>query len=321
MRVSSNTHYIGSTYNLQYKQYQLNRIDEQLSTLRRVVRPSDDPVASAQIVSYSQSLSFNTQMTENNKAVDSKLGILEGSLDQATKLLQDFKQLAVQAGNTALSDENRRAIQLQFQEGVKSLMALANSSDGQGNYIFSGTKTGTAPFQFAMTPSISISYQGDWQRQDVQVSSSRELSVTEPGGLVFGSTSTVPVPANPNAFSAGNELFQAIKRFDDILTAGPSALTPPDDYTTSLNAVLGGLDKGLQQVTTAMASIGARRAEATHLSDTNEGLKIQYTGAIGALQDLDIPQAVSDFKMAMLALDTTQKAYSMVSDLTLFKYI
>ena len=61
MRVSSNTQYIMGTYNLQSKGSQLNRLNEQLSTLKRINRASDDPVAAATLVDINQSKSMNTQ--------------------------------------------------------------------------------------------------------------------------------------------------------------------------------------------------------------------------------------------------------------------
>ncbi|MXR36826.1 flagellar hook-associated protein FlgL [Craterilacuibacter sinensis] len=392
MRISSNTQFIASNYSLNSNQARLASLNEQLSSLKRINRPSDDPVASAQLINLGQSMSRNDQMMINTRTIESTLALSEEYLFRGGEVLQSIQNLAIQAGNASLTDEDRSYLRTQLQEQVKGLVGIANSADGQGKYLFSGTKSDTPPFELTLEPTMSIQYKGDWQRQDVAASASRDIAITEPGGLLFGASSSVADPNKPDEFSAGNELWQALARFDQILADGPKGMakpgpdgetvmdnaTPPaavlgadgkplqfkdglprldangaallepvldaggnpvlgpdgvtplqqaqtkdlpPTYDESLAKTIEGLKDGHEQLLRSHTSIGARRAEVETLSKTGEGLDVQYKAAVGQLQDLDYVQAITDLNMAITAMDTTQKTYKLVSELSLFKYI
>lgn len=313
MRVSSNTQYILGTYNLQNKHSQLTRLNEQLSTLKRINRASDDPVAAASIADISQSEAMNTQQVKNAKAASSQLNISDSILRSASTAIINLKTLAVQAGNSSLSDENRKSVQSEMREKVKELVALANTTDGSGNYLFGGTDKSKPPFVLSFqntAPQIQVDYQGNDQRQYMAISSSREIAVTEPGSLIFGKTSTPPA-------SGGNELWQALSTFDELLTTGPA----DPNFAANVGSVLTGLDTSLSRMLSNQASIGGRLQEADSLVDMGEALSIQYASRISDLEDLDLAKAVSDFEMAKTALEVTQKTYSQVNQLSLFNYL
>lgn len=324
MRVSSNTQYIMGTYNLQSKGSQLNRLNEQLSTLKRINRASDDPVAAAALVDVSQSKSMTTQQSSNAKAAASQLAITDAILGNVTDTVISIKTLAVQAGNTLLTNDDRRAIQNEMREKAKELIALANSTDGASNYIFGGTDKSQPPFTLtiqATAPQLDINYQGNDQRQYMAISSSREIAVTEPGSLVFGRTSTPPVPIPPALSapptSAGNELWQSLSVFDGALSVGP--VDP--NYVANMAAVIQGLDDGLSQVLASRASLGSRMQETDSLIEMGDALNVQYASQISNLEDLDLAKAVSDFEIARTALEVTQKTFAQVKNLSLFNYL
>ncbi|TCW29901.1 flagellar hook-associated protein FlgL [Gulbenkiania mobilis] len=346
MRVSSNTQYIAGTYSLGSQQGLLTRLQEQLSTLKRVNRPSDDPVASSQIINLMQSQSRNAQMIENAQTVVSKLSMSESLLHQGSEVIQAMKTLAVNAGNGSLKDTDKKALQNEFRERVRELVGIANSTDANGDYLFGGTQTQSLPFELKIGSTISIEYKGNYGQQDIQVSVSREMSVTEPGAVIFGGSSAAALPSplptppeqpNPNLMSPGNELLQTIRRFDEILSGigvyddkKPAVPDPADNplnekkypsYADSLAAVLDGFDAGLQQLLTVESRMGSRMAEAEALQSVGEDLKVQYATSIGNLEDLDIPAAISDFQITVQALTASQKTYQQVTQLSLFNYI
>ena len=254
MRVSSTSQYLLGTYGLQSKQAQLNHLQEQLSTLRRVVRPSDDPVAATLAVSVAQTQSMNEQQLKSAKMASTQLAITDTALQSASTTISSIKTLAIQAGNGALSNDNRSAIQKEMRERVKELIGLGNISDGSGNYIFGGTRKDVAAFQ--QNGTASATYQGNQQRQEVQVASGRELALTEVGNDVF----------TP-------DLWNSLASLDNILTLGPGG---SPTYTQDLNAVLGGLDRGLGTLLAAQASVGGRQQEIDALEQLGDSMSVQY---------------------------------------------
>lgn len=338
MRVSTNSQYLTGTFSLQQQQFRLNTLQNQLSNMKRVVNPSDDPVASAQILNTSLAKSVNEQFTKNSQTVTDRLALSDTTLQGASEAIHRMKELAIKAGNGTYTIKDFQAIQSEFRELVQDFVGLANSTDNSGNYMYAGTKINQKPYVLNISAGIDIQYQGDTGRAEVQVSVSRSLAVTDPGADMFGSTSTAsptvylpvdatatpPVVANtldPNAASKGNELLQAIKRFDQILSTPPSGTNPVPSLATSLAAVIDGFDTGLQNVLTGLARVGARMEEASTLETQGGSLDVQYNIQISHMQDLDVAQTISDFQLTLQALQATQNTYQKVSSLSLFQYL
>jgi flagellar hook-associated protein 3 FlgL len=158
------------------------KLQLQMSSNKRVVTPSDDPVAAARALEVTQSQSINTQLTTNRSNARSSLGQEDVSLSSVSDLLTSVQSLVVSAGNAALSDSDRASIATQLQGNLNDLLGLANTSDGNGGYVFSGYKSATQPFNLTAT---GAQYDGDQGQRAVQVGSTRSISISDSGSAVF----------------------------------------------------------------------------------------------------------------------------------------
>jgi flagellar hook-associated protein 3 FlgL len=95
----------------------------------------------------------------------------------------------------------------------------------------------------------------------------------------------------------------------------------PVNYMTQLDSVMSRLDNAQSQILTAQAAVGAAEQENSNTLASNQSLSVQYQSAIGNLQNLDLPKAISDFSMAQTSLQYSQLAYSKVTQLSLFNYL
>lgn len=183
MRISTNMLYdLGvSTINQQYAD--LLKLQQQLATGRRVLTPADDPIASARALEVAQSQSANAQYLLNGRSAQSALELQESVLTQVTSLIQDARVLAVNAGNPGLSDTDRASLATDLRGRYAQLLGLANSTDGNGQYLFSGYKGSTQPF--AESAPGSVTYSGDQGQRLVQISASRQVAVSSSGAEVF----------------------------------------------------------------------------------------------------------------------------------------
>ena len=193
MRVSTNSLYLNNLSNMMSKQTSLNKIQEQLSSMRRVNSPSDDPVAAAQILDQTQADNRIQQFNQNAKSAESALALTETSLQTAGDILQLVRQIAVKAGNTALTNDDRKMLNSELEGLYKQLLGTANTFDGNGKALFGGSISQTKPFselaQFGTTVAAGssiVQYNGDDNRQEMLISSSRQVPVTENGGYAFG---------------------------------------------------------------------------------------------------------------------------------------
>ncbi|GGY06615.1 flagellar hook-filament junction protein FlgL [Paludibacterium paludis] len=306
MRISTfTTYYIGST-DMSNLQSTLQKLQMQLDTQKRVVNPSDDPVAASQILQLSQSNGRNDQFITNNKSVESTLAISETAIGNSINVMRSLKELAVQAGGGGLSVTQLQSMQVQVTQYFNQLVANANTTDGIGTYLFGGNKDNAPPF--TADSALNTTYNGDTGQRLVEISSSRRIPTNEVGSQVFGNT---PASSSPTA------LFDSVKAFHDLLGQNPK----PANFATQLTTIMGNMDAASQNLVNAQASIGSRRKENEDTQNTAEDATLQYKSAISNLQDLDLPQTISDFSLTQASLQYSQLTFNKITSLSLFNYI
>lgn len=182
MRISTNTIYETGTNLMLQQQEALIKTQQQLSTGRRILTPSDDPISAAQALNISQSKSLNEQYSVNRTSASSSLGLEENILKQVTSLLQDMHESTVHAGSASLTDADRKIIATELRSQLESLVGLANTTDEKGQFLFSGYQASTKPF---VQTGLNVQYVGDQGQRLNQVGPSRQLAVSDSGTDVF----------------------------------------------------------------------------------------------------------------------------------------
>ena len=156
---------------------------EQVSTGLRVNSPSDDPVAAARIAHLDASLSRLDQYQANAVFARNQLGIEEAALSEAIGSLQRIRELTLQANNASASHGDRQIIAAELRQHRDALLAIANTSDVDGRYLFGGYREASAPFSAAAGGAIV--YNGDQGQRTLQISDSRFVSINDSGADVF----------------------------------------------------------------------------------------------------------------------------------------
>lgn len=203
MRVTTSSLYSDNISTLNILQAQIGQTQQQVSSGKRILTPADDPVAAARAVEVIQSDNANTQFAANRVAALNTLSLSEGILQSATLLLQDAKTIAVNGGAGAMTQADRRSLATELQGRLQELLGLANSTDGAGNYLFSGGQGSVQPFA---NTAAGVVYQGDDVKRNVQVSASRQLPGTDAGSDIFmrvrnGNGTFLAAPAAANTGS------------------------------------------------------------------------------------------------------------------------
>ena len=310
MRVSNNTSYELGIAALNRQQTTQVKTLEQISSGRRMLTPADDPSAYARAMEVSQAESVNTQQATNRQYAASNFAMLEGILGDVTNMLQNVQQLVVSAGNGTLNDSGRIDIATELRGNLGELLGLANRTDGNGQYLFSGFQGSTKPF--ADTGS-GVQYFGDEGLRMIQVSASRQLAVNESGREVFER-----IPAS----GGGNQsVFKTISNLVDILET--PVVTPADKtaLANGLRAAQTDLANALDNVLSVRASVGIRMKELDTLNDSGDDLSIQYKQQLAELQDVDYAKAISSLTQQQSYLEATQMAFIKVQGLSLFDFL
>lgn len=187
MRISTNTIFEMGSSKIGELTAGMARTQQQIAANRRVLTPSDDPVAAASALGVNQALAVNDQYTVNRQNAKNSLSEEESLLSSVTSLLQSIKDVVVGAGNGSMNDEQRQAYTTQLRSQLSEMMGLANSRDGSGNYIFGGYQTASQPFTASAT---GATYSGDQGQRMLQVGAARQLAASDPGSAVFENNTT-----------------------------------------------------------------------------------------------------------------------------------
>lgn len=183
IRISTNMIFNQGVTNLQNRTSTLLKTQDQIANNRRVLTPADDPVASARALEVEQSQAINEQYQRNADSATTALSLSENALTTVTSLLQDVKTAAVTAGGGALSEKELDSLAEELRGRYKELLGLANTTDGNGLYLFSGFQGVTQPFSES-APGL-VNYQGDQGARLTQITPSRQVPVSEAGSDIF----------------------------------------------------------------------------------------------------------------------------------------
>ena len=182
MRISSSTLYDVNVAALNQQQGKMLHTQQQVSSGRRMLTAADDPAAAAHALELTQSDATTAQYAKNIDAAQHSLSTSEGVLQTVTTLLQDIKTVSISATSPAMANTDRQIIASDLRGRLDELISLANSTDGLGNYLFSGFQGKTQPFA---TTAAGVQYMGDDGQRLSQVSANRQLSGSDSGADIF----------------------------------------------------------------------------------------------------------------------------------------
>ncbi len=195
VRISSQQVFNSGINRLQDLNSGLQKTQGQISTGKRVNNPSDDPVAAARILKLDQQVAQINQYQKNVSLADNRLKQEESALNSATDLIQRVRELTVQAGNGALSGQDRQSVAAELRQRLDQLAAITNTRDASGEYIFSGFK-GASP-AFVRNLSGDWVYQGDEGQRSLDIDEGVSVKISDSGKGLF-----VDVPTAEPSFSA-----------------------------------------------------------------------------------------------------------------------
>lgn len=243
MRISTQMIHDGGLNAIQRQQSELFKLQQQIGSGRRILTPSDDPVASSRAVVVSQAQATAQQHARNTGAAKDYLSAIESAVAELGAIVVGAKTLAIAGGNPTQSDADRATLAQDLRGKFQQLMAQANTQDGSGSYLFSGYAETTQPFSGSLG---AVVYNGDAGEREVQVSDSRKMPVTLNGASLFQSikngngvfaTSAVASNTGAGVISGGRVLNPPAWNGDDYEIRFSSAATYDVVNTTTATTV------------------------------------------------------------------------------------
>ncbi len=184
MRISSSQIYNIANNSIADANQAIVKTQEQLSTGKRVLTPSDDPVASTKILLINKEMANVEQYRRNIDIAKNNLVLEESILDGVTNIVQRMQELAIQAGNTAtLSSTEYVSLSNEVDSRLDELRNLLNSQNANGDYIFGGYKSTQEPF--TGSAETGFRYEGDEGQQFIKVANNTRVAASDSGKNIF----------------------------------------------------------------------------------------------------------------------------------------
>lgn len=312
MRVSSNTIFDSNVAALGLQQARLLQTQQQIASGKRLLTAATDPVGATRALDLTQADAINTQQTANRGAARDPISLAESTLQSVTTLIQDMQTAVVSAGNGSLNSSDRASIATNVSGRLQELIGLANSTDGSGNYLFSGFQSKTQPF--SATPA-GVSYFGDDGQRLIQVSQGRQMAASDSGADVFmrikngngtfvAQAATAPANTGTGVISAGS-----------VIT--PAAVTG-NSYSIAFSVAAGATTYTVNNTTTGLPVTGmSAQPYVSGQAISFDGMQVNVQGVPTSGDSFTVtPSSTSSLFKTLSDLVTTLNAPVVGSSLT-----
>ncbi|MCW2993908.1 MAG: flgL [Conexibacter sp.] len=289
----------------------------QISTGKRVNQPSDDPTAAAQERLKTSELSGIKASQSSVNSAQTALNSSETALEGVRSVLSRANELALSAGNGTLSQDNRNAIADEIDQLIKSAKDSMNTKVGN-SYIFSGTKSDTAPYADA----TGDTFQGD------------DNALLRDGGagvVLQNNPSFVPVNGTPagastpltagsilggGSASGDGRVLDTLTQLSAHLRSGTTA-----DMQAIQSSDLKAIAANQTAVSSAVSAIGAMSNRADAALSRLTDLEDTATQSIDDLTGVDLAKAITDYSAQSAAYQASLKVGAQIIQPSLLQFL
>jgi flagellar hook-associated protein 3 FlgL len=294
LRVSAQSQITNQISYLQTAQSQMDKVQEQLSTNRKINQASDDPQGAALALGYRQQIAFEAQMRRNIDGGVSFLNASDAALSSANDALQRVRELAVQGANGTNSQQGRDAMGVEVDQLLQEMVQIGNSNFN-GTYLFAGNKTDAPPFT---TTSVNgqitgVAYAGDQGQRVRQISQQSSAAVNVTGTTAFGAT------------------------FQDLIELRDNLKNNPDLVNGSLSKI----DSDLNTVLTARADVGSKTNMLQDVSARSLATDTNLQGLKSNIEEIDVSETVVQLTAKSNQLQAALGAIGKTINMSLLNYI
>jgi len=280
---------------LEQAQQQINTDEQQVASGQSVNVPSDNPANAAMLVENANQTATADQYLRSLGSIQGEMQNADSALNSVVTILQRAISLGTEGANGTNNDSDRQAIASELQGIQSQLVSLANLSY-QGNYVFAGTATQTAPFVLDSDSPSGVDYVGNSDSNQIAVGDNLNVQTNLPGSELFSN------PSN-NVFQAIQDLITSLQNGTNIASA-VSELSSAYDYINTQRVFYG---NAIDQLNT----------QQTYLNSETTQLAQQQTNLGGT----NLPQAITNLESSETADQATLETISQTEQNNLFSYL
>ncbi len=289
---------------------QLSNLQQQAATGNRVNQPSDDPTAMVAIIASKADDNRLTTFLGNLQGATSSLNASVSALQDANDIMSQAQQLAIQGGQAGNSPADLNTMANLVNQLINRLLNDANTQrDGQ--YLFSGTSTGTVPFavtsQDSQGRAEAVTYNGSTQAAQTLVSPEQSVTTLYSGSDAFQGT-----PGTPGAF----QVLIALR--DDLENAQGLSRT---QLTQTLSQRIGEIQQANNGVLNAMGKQSATLESLQSLQQRLQDVQLSTRETTSSLQSADISAVAVGIQEQQNLLSLTYASAARIMNLSLLNFL
>lgn len=132
-------------FNLNKHMYNISKYSDEVSSGKKLQKPSDDPIGTASVLQHRSSIRMNEQYVRNIEDGILRLNMTEDVLNDVQNLTSRAKEVATMGSNSTVNEADREIMATEINQLIEQLYSIANRKSVD-NYIFGGTQVDKPPF-------------------------------------------------------------------------------------------------------------------------------------------------------------------------------
>jgi flagellar hook-associated protein 3 FlgL len=280
---------------LEQTEQQINSDLQQTASGQSINVPGDDPAGAAMLVRNAGQTAETDQFLRSVGSITGEMQSADSALNSVVTALQRAITLGTEGANGTLNSSDRTALANEVQGIQSQLIGLANLSY-QGNFVFAGTSTQTAPYVADSTSTSGVQYVGNSGVNNVTVGNDLTVQTNLPGSQLFS--------------APGNDMFQSIQDLITSLQSGNNISTAVNEISSAYGHI------NTQRVFYGNA-LNQLNSQQTALNSQTTQLAQQQNQIGGA----DLSKVLSGLVNAQTSRQATLEAIAQTQQTDLFNYI
>jgi flagellar hook-associated protein 3 FlgL len=342
-RVSENSSFHAIGYSVGKTKSRLEDLQLKGSNLKRIQKPSDDPIGNVELLTSRSKLSDSAQYLRNANYAKTQLAVVENSIEELTDLMVKAKELAIGQASSFYAPEVRQGIAKEIEQIRNQSLSIGNRRFGN-RFIFGGYKTLTRPFDQAGQ------YQGDKNTMTIEITRDFYVPINFNGSEVFLKQTNSAIkefkdPTTPLKNDLKQEYFPELipDEGDENLINRELASTSDQEMPTEVGSIFQDLqslenalitnnpeivqtilpkfDDHIDRLITFRTKVGSIMNSITQTEDSiekNDLITNQYKSKI---EDADVAELFTDLSRQKAVLDATYKSSAQMMNQSLLKFI
>lgn len=327
-RVSENSSTAAINYAVGKTKSKVEDLQLKGSTLKRVTKPSDDPVGNVELLAIRSQNIDATQYLRNLNFAQTQLSYTENVLEEMTSLLNKAKELAIGQASSIYSPEIREGVAKEIHQIRQQMLSLSNKRIGN-RYLFAGQKVLTRPFD------RDGKYSGDTNKINIEINKDVYVPININGHeLFFSSEKTGPdksqlelkppqIDLNPETAvmrkpATTEPQAVPVSIFDELRALENALLT---DNPQIIQGLLERMDSSAERVVAFRTQIGALTNTISNAENNIEKTKLLNEAHKSKIEDADVAELFTDLQKEQNILKATYKASSSLMNQSLMDFL